>query len=231
MGKKHKKHKAEKAEWRSASATTYSGKNSGGRGGAVERGGAPLCSTTCLCPRGCRQGSASLRGLGRSGAPEERSLRVRGWALRGWAAGRGETAVLSGAFPWEQGLPSAGETGLKQMAFSREGGSGDELRTQSRRWDTGVKCHGVFEPGFARLLLRNSRYYISVRVMRVFTLFWQAFVMLRNSGNIFRCIWESRAAIEVLLCGRTCWKISHLADTRNASSKQFKCCQENKSVK
>lgn len=42
MGKKHKKHKAEKAEWRSASATTYSGNNSGGRGGAVERGGRPL---------------------------------------------------------------------------------------------------------------------------------------------------------------------------------------------
>nr|XP_047909537.1 bromodomain-containing protein 9 isoform X7 [Anser cygnoides] len=27
------------------------------------------------------------------------------------------------------------------MAFSREGGSGEELRTQSRRWDAGVECH------------------------------------------------------------------------------------------
>ncbi|XP_010020001.1 PREDICTED: bromodomain-containing protein 9, partial [Nestor notabilis] len=39
MGKKHKKHKAEKAEWRSASATAYSGKNrelyrAGGGGGS-----------------------------------------------------------------------------------------------------------------------------------------------------------------------------------------------------
>lgn len=53
-------------------------------------------------------------------------------------------------FPESRDPPSAGETGLKQMAFSREGGSGEELRTQSRRWDAGVECHGVFETGCLR---------------------------------------------------------------------------------
>lgn len=46
MGKKHKKHKAEKAEWRSASATAYSGKS----WGSTERGGPFLYLGTRLPP-------------------------------------------------------------------------------------------------------------------------------------------------------------------------------------
>lgn len=67
MGKKHKKHKAEKAEWRSASATAYSGKNQELYGGG--RRGLSLCSGTRLLPAG--PGISSWAGLHRSVVREE----------------------------------------------------------------------------------------------------------------------------------------------------------------
>lgn len=68
MGKKHKKHKADKAEWRSASTTSYSGKNS-------EQRQEPRPASFLVA---AGRAWAPFGELGRGAAQEGRSPRLRG---------------------------------------------------------------------------------------------------------------------------------------------------------
>lgn len=81
MGKKHKKHKAEKAEWRSASATAYSGKNWGGGGGDDRGGRRRREGERSSCQRG-RRGGRRPEGGGRRPGPGEGGFGgAWGWAV------------------------------------------------------------------------------------------------------------------------------------------------------
>lgn len=91
MGKKHKKHKAEKAEWRSASATAYSGKNWGGGGGTIGADGG-----------GAKGSEAPVSGGGEAGG-----------GLREEGGGRGRVKAASegpgaGRWWWCWGLRPSG---------------------------------------------------------------------------------------------------------------------------
>lgn len=65
------------------------------------------------------------------------------------APGASRRAWRNGSAAWSASLRAGTPLSGRDRAEA-DGGSGDELRTQSRRWDTGVKCHGVFEPGCLR---------------------------------------------------------------------------------
>lgn len=149
--------------------------------------------------------------------------------------------MLRAIFP---GLPFSGRAvGTKERRNWRfPAGAGSlPMRDRGVRWgavwagrrigrgaESAEPTLGCFETellrGFVQLLLRDSCQILA------FTLFWLVFATLWCCGEYSSDVCWMFVQLEVISCGRTCWKYCPLADARKSSSQQSKLTGENSSV-